>query len=124
MLFLGAVTLCFLGFGDTLVGWFQDDPEVRAVGSKALRIIGYGYVVYAWGMVMMQAFNGAGDTTTPTWVNLICFWMIQVPLAWTLAHELELGPQGVFWSVTSAETLLAGILIVLFRRGRWKTREV
>lgn len=124
MAFLGAVTVCFLIAGDSLVAWFQDDAEVVAIGSEALRVISYGYVVYAWGMVMMQAFNGAGDTTTPTLANLVCFWAFQVPLAWTLAHGMGLGPAGVFWSVTAAETLLALTLIVLFRRGRWKTREV
>lgn len=124
MIALGLVTGAFLVFGDSMVGLFQDDTEVIAVGSRALRVIGYGYVVYAWGMVMMQAFNGAGDTTTPTWANLLAFWAFQVPLAWTLAHALGFGPEGVFWSVTLAETLLTAILIAVFRRGRWKERVV
>jgi Na+-driven multidrug efflux pump len=75
-------------------------------------------------MVMMQAFNGAGDTMTPTWMNVLCFWCGQVPLAWVLARSAGLGPEGVFWSVTLSETVLALLMIALFRRGRWKGREV
>jgi Na+-driven multidrug efflux pump len=87
-------------------------------------VISYGYVFYAWGMVMSQAFNGAGDTMTPTWMNLVFFWGCQVPLAWALARVAGLGPDGVFWSITLSETLLALALIELFRRGRWKGRTV
>ena len=90
----------------------------------ALRILSYGYVFYAWGMVTVQAFNGAGDTMTPTWINLFCFWMFQIPAAWLLANHFELGPDGVFWSVCIAESLLAAIGITLFRRGRWKTTQL
>ena len=91
---------------------------------SALRILSYGYVAYAWAMVLTQAFNGAGDTLTPTWINLFCFWLFQIPLAWLLAHPFELGPTGVFWSVCISESLLAGVAILWFRRGRWKEREV
>jgi putative MATE family efflux protein len=124
MAFLLVVTVAFLSFGGPLVSLFQEDPEVVAIGSNALRIISYGYVFYAWGMVMMQAFNGAGDTMTPTWVNVGCFWACQIPLAWTLAVGLEKGPVGVFWSVMLSEMLLALVLMVLFRRGGWKGRIV
>jgi len=87
-------------------------------------VLAYGYVFYAWGLVLMQAFNGAGDTQTPTRVNLVSFWMCQIPLAWWLARRSDWGPEGVFWSVVIAESLLTVISMVLFRRGTWKTKEV
>jgi putative MATE family efflux protein len=122
--FLLAITAVFVAAAEMLVGLFHADPPVVAVGARALRVISYGYVFYAWGMVMSQAFNGAGDTMTPTWMNLVFFWGCQVPLAWALARVEGLGPDGVFWSVTLSETLLALTLIELFRRGRWKGRTV
>jgi putative MATE family efflux protein len=122
--FLLAVTALFVVAAEWLVGLFQSEPSVVAVGARALRVISYGYVFYAWGMVMMQAFNGAGDTMTPTWMNLIFFWGCQVPLAWALTGATALGPEGVFWSVTLSETMLAIAMIELFRRGRWKGRAV
>jgi Na+-driven multidrug efflux pump len=75
-------------------------------------------------MVMVQAFNGAGDTVTPTWINVCCYWLFQIPLAWTLSRSLNLGPQGVFLAITIAESVIAVVGIVCFRRGRWKTRVV
>jgi putative MATE family efflux protein len=124
MLLLLAVMVVFLARGPALVRLFTSDPEVVAFGSQALRIISYGYGCYAWGMVLTQAFNGAGDTTTPTWANLACFWCCQIPLAWALSRPADLGPSGVFWAVTLAETLLALVLALLFRRGGWRTRQV
>jgi Na+-driven multidrug efflux pump len=122
--FLIGVTVLFVSAAEALVSLFQTDADVVAVGARALRVISYGYVFYAWGMVMAQAFNGAGDTMTPTWMNLLCFWGGQIPLAWIFAHQAGLGPDGIFWSVTLSETVLALMLIELFRRGRWKGREV
>jgi putative MATE family efflux protein len=122
--FLGLATILFLTCAPFLVGIFTSDAGVIAHGEKCLRIIGYGFVFYAWGMVMTQAFNGAGDTLTPTWMNLIAFWIVQVPLAWYLAIETGIGPAGVFWSVALADTLLTCIATPVFLRGKWKTREV
>jgi putative MATE family efflux protein len=124
MAFLGLVTVVFVLFADPLVGIFTPDPAVRALGASCLRIFSYGYVVYAWGMVMVQAFNGAGDTTTPTFINLVCYWMLQIPLAFVLARTLGFGAQGVFWAVPIAELFIAAAGVVFFRRGTWKTRMV
>ncbi len=122
--FLGFASVVFITCAPLLVGVFTSDEAVIAHGGKCLRIIGYGFVFYAWGMVMTQAFNGAGDTMTPTWMNLIAFWIVQVPLAWYLAIETGYGPAGVFWSVALADTLLTCLATPVFLRGKWKTREV
>jgi len=122
--FLGLVTVLFVFFADGLVALFTADPQVRALGAQCLRIISYGYVVYAWGMVMVQAFNGAGDTTTPTWINLCCYWLFQIPLAYVLARSLGHGVQGVFWAIPIAELMIAVAGVYFFRRGAWKTRMV
>jgi Na+-driven multidrug efflux pump len=124
MVFLGLVTVVFVAAAPWLVAIFTDDGRITPVAVASLRIISYGYVFYAWGMVLTQAFNGAGDTTTPTWINLFCFWMLQIPLAWFLAGSAGLGPRGVFWAVAIAESVLAVAAAVIFRRGKWKTREV
>jgi putative MATE family efflux protein len=122
--FLAVVTIVFLSLTPELVGIFTDDPVVSAYAIDALRIMSYGYVFYGWGMVMMQAFNGSGNTMIPTGLNLVCFWMVQIPLAHLLAINAGLGPTGVFWSVTSAESLLAVISVLWFCRGTWKQAVV
>jgi putative MATE family efflux protein len=124
MAFLGLVMVVFVLFADPLVGIFTPDPAVREMGASCLRIFSYGYMIYAWGMVMVQAFNGAGDTTTPTFINLVCYWMFQIPLAFVLARTLGFGAQGVFWAVPAAELFIAAAGVVFFRRGTWKTRMV
>jgi len=118
--FLGAVTILFLSLAPELVSIFTDEPETAAVATQALRILSYGYVLYAWGMATVQGLNGAGDTRTPTWMNFACFWVLEIPLAWGLAQPGGLGPAGVFWSVCIAESALALLGITLFRRGRWR----
>jgi Na+-driven multidrug efflux pump len=124
MFFLGGVAVVFIVFAEPLVRIFTRDPAALVFGAACLRMVSYGYVFYAWGMVVVQAFNGAGDTTTPTWVNFFCYWLFQIPLAWTLARTMEMGPNGVFVAITISESLLAVVAIVMFRRGRWKTRAV
>jgi putative MATE family efflux protein len=124
MAFLAGVTVLFLLFAPELVRIFTVEPETHAVGVRALRTLSYGYVFYAWAMVATQAFNGAGDTWTPTRLNFFCFWCLQLPLAWTLSHPLGLGPLGVFWSVCGAESVLAVIAVELFRRGGWKAVRI
>ncbi|MAB81367.1 MAG: MATE family efflux transporter [Planctomycetes bacterium] len=124
MIFLGLVMILFIIAAPLIVGIFTEESESLRVGIDALRIISYGYPFYAWGMVMTQAFNGAGDTMTPTRINFFCFWCFQIPLAWGLSGPLGCGPAGVFWSVCLAEAVLAGVAVVLFRRGTWKMTQV
>jgi putative MATE family efflux protein len=124
MAFLAGVALVFVAFAEPLIRLFTEDPEVVAVGAGCLRLISYGYVFYAWGMVVVQALNGAGDTATPTYINLCCYWLFQIPLAWGLARTAGLGPRGVFLAITIAESLIALVGVLYFRRGRWKTRVV
>jgi putative MATE family efflux protein len=124
MLFLGLVAATFIIFAGPLVSIFTSDPEVIPFAVKALRIVSYGYVFYAWGMVIAQAFNGAGDTYTPTMISLGTNWGLQIPLAWFLAFKLNLGPDGVFVSIAISASLYAVVALVLFRRGTWKQRRV
>ena len=120
MLLLTAVGATLFFCGPLVAGAFTNDPRVLAFAADCLKFVSLGYPFYAWGMTMEQAFNGAGDTVTPTWINLFCYWMLQIPLAWTLAHGMGLGPRGVYLAICSAESVLAVVGIVLFRRGRWK----
>ena len=121
MVFMAVVTVVFVWRAPDIMHIFTTDPVMAPVGVESLRIISYGYVFYAWAMVMMQAFNGAGDTATPTWIN---FWLFQIPLAWLLAMPLGLGPTGVFVAIALSYSLSAVVGIVLFRRGTWKEKKV
>jgi putative MATE family efflux protein len=122
--FLGLVAVVFLLWAHPIVRLFTADPVVVRVGADCLRTISYGYVFYAFGMVIVQAFNGAGDTWTPTVINLCCYWLFQIPLAWALARPLGLGAHGVFLAIAIAESLIAVVGLAVFRLGRWKTRTV
>ena len=124
LVFLGIVGLLFVIFARPIVGVFTADLEVVRYGVAALRTVAYGFLFYAYGMVLSQSFNGAGDTTTPTWINLFVFWLFEIPLAWMLAKLLGYGPMGVFWAMTIAFSTLAVVSAVLFRRGTWKTRMI
>lgn len=124
MAFLGTVGVFFLIFAENLVQLFTSDPAIIEVGAKCLKIMSYGYLMYAFGMVIIQAFNGAGDTKTPTFINLICFWIIEIPLAYFLAITLEWNEEGVFYSIVVAESLLGVIGFILFKRGNWKKTTV
>jgi putative MATE family efflux protein len=124
MFFLGAVGLVFVLLANPIVTLFTTDPAVAPVAAACLRIVSYGYVFYAWGMVLTQSFNGAGDTWTPTWLNFCCFWLWEIPLAWVLAVHFGFGPRGVFLAITIAFSTLAVVSAILFRRGTWKLRSV
>jgi putative MATE family efflux protein len=120
MLFLGSVTVVFLLFARPLLGFFTSDPLVLENGIRCLQIVSLGYVFYAYGMVVSQSFNGAGDTKTPTIVNFFGFWIFQIPLAYTLAVVFDVGTMGVYSAISIAESFIAVALILLFRRGKWK----
>jgi putative MATE family efflux protein len=120
MIFLGVVTVVFFFGAHWIISIFNSDPEVVEMGTLALRIVCLGYIFYAYGMVISQSFNGAGDTTTPTVLNFFGFWLFQIPLAYVLAIVLKIGPEGVFWAISIAESCIAVVAIMLFRRGTWK----
>ena len=124
MIFLGCIAVLFIIFAEPLVRFFTQEAVVVESGARCLRYLSYGYLIYAYGMVIVQSFNGAGDTTTPTIINFICFWMIELPLAYLLALVLGLGERGVYISILTAESLMGVIAIFLFRKGKWKTREI
>jgi putative MATE family efflux protein len=124
MLFLGTVGLLFIALAPQIIALFTTDPEVAPLAVSALRLFSCGNVSYSYGMVITAAFNGAGDTATPTVLNLICFWLCQIPLAWALAFHTGLGPNGVYVAVVFSDSLLAALGILLFRRGKWKQVKV
>jgi putative MATE family efflux protein len=124
MCFLGIIGLLFVLFAGQIVSVFTHDPVVYKYGVDCLRIVACGFLFYAYGMVITQSFNGAGDTWTPTKINLFVFWLWEIPLAYTLAYGFNFGPHGVFLAVTIAFSTLAIVSALIFRRGHWKTRRV
>jgi putative MATE family efflux protein len=118
------VGLVFFLFSHPIIGFFTTEPEVLGYGTSALHIIAYGFGFYGLGMVLETSFNGAGDTWTPTYLNFFVFWLFEIPLAYTLAYHFEMGPAGVFWSITLAFSVLAIASGVLFKRGSWKLKKV
>ncbi len=122
--FMSLVMLLFLFFASPIIGIYTKDPKVQSFGISALQIMGSGYIFYGIGMVMMQALNGAGDTKTPTWINLAGFWFFQVPLAYILAKICGFGPMGAVLSVPIAETGIALAAWYYFRKGKWKLVQV
>jgi len=122
--FLGIVEVIFLIWAEPVVGIFTADPAVRALAALSLRIIAASYVFWGFGMITVLAFNGAGDTTTPTQINFFAYWIVQIPLAWVLAMPLGMGPTGVFLAVSIAQATLAVTGILVFRRGSWKGRTI
>lgn len=124
VLFLGAAGLAMIAFPAQIVRFFDATPEVAAVASSCLRIVALGFPFFGYGMVAIQAFNGAGDTATPLRLNAICFWLLKLPTAYALSRYTPLGPQGVFWSVAGAYTLQALFAWWAFRKGRWRTMQI
>jgi len=122
--FMLFVAVVFLIFAEGIIGLFSQTPGVLASGVACLRYMAYGYAFYGLGMIVVQAFNGAGDTMTPTYINFVCFWLLQIPLAYMLAKVLHFGPDGVYISIAVAESLIAVIGIWLFRKGRWKLKQI
>lgn len=124
MIFLVGVSFIYFFFNRPLVSIFSDDPEVIAIGGEWLRILSYSYFVYGWWMVSIQAFNGSGDTGTPTKINFVFFWLMQIPLSYYLAISSGWAHSGVFWGVFFSETAAGLFTLWLFKRGRWKRVEV
>lgn len=124
MLFLGGVGVLFIFFAEPIIRLFTSDPAVVPLAVSCLRILSYGNIGYAYGMVMLQAFNGAGDTVTPTIVNFFGFWLLEIPLAYVLAVPLKMQANGAYYSIVIAEAAIAAAGVLLFRRGRWKSQQI
>jgi putative MATE family efflux protein len=122
--FMAMVTAVFLIFAEGIVGFMNKDPEVARYATLSLRVISLGYIFYGVGMVMANAFNGAGDTKTPTIINFFGFWTFQIPLAYLLAIVLNMGPMGVFIAIPVAETAIAIAAFILFKKGKWKMKKI
>jgi Na+-driven multidrug efflux pump len=123
-IFLGGLSVLFMVFPEWILRIFTDSPPVLEAGALCLRYISSCYVLYAYGMMMLQAFNGAGDTATPTRVNVIGYWVVQIPLAWALAHPFGYGPRGMYGAVALAEVTVSILAILYFRQGRWKLAAI
>jgi len=124
MLFLGGIGVVFIFFAEPIVRLFTQDSAVVPYAASCLRILSFGNVAWAYGMVMLQAFNGAGDTITPTLVNFVGFWLLEIPLAYFLAIAVGMHSKGVFLSIVIAEAFIASVSMILFKRGRWKRQQI
>ncbi len=124
LIFLGAIGALFIVFAPFIVALFTDLPEPHRWGVLCLRIVSAGFLFYAYGMVLENAYNGAGDPWTPTWINLFCFWIFELPFAWFAAHTLGWGPTGVFVAMAVSFSAMAVIAAYFFRGGGWKLKNV
>jgi putative MATE family efflux protein len=124
LLFLGVIGTVFLAFAPQIIALFSGDAAVQRYGIPGLRIVSGGFLFYAYGMVLTQSFNGAGDTWTPTVINLFVFWLFELPFAYVLAARAGLGPNGVFLSLAVSYSTLALVSAAVFRRGRWKQKAI
>ena len=122
--FLGVMGLVFVLLTRPIVAAFTSDPEVARVAVDGLRNLAFGFPLFAFGMTLTQSFNGAGDTGTPTRINVGVFWLFELPLAWVLARHTSLGFFGIFLAITISYSMLAAVSTILFRRGTWKTRRL
>jgi putative MATE family efflux protein len=123
-IFMAIVTTLFIFFGSSLASFVTQDEEVIRVATQAMRIVGLGYIAYGVSMVLTNAFNGAGDTRTPTIINFFAFWMFQIPLAYLLAITFDIKQMGVFVAILIAETGITIISAIIFRKGKWKAMKV
>jgi Na+-driven multidrug efflux pump len=127
MVLLSLVSIVFISVPHIFVNFFIDkalEPEVWQAGITCLRVVSFGFVIYAIGMVMVQAINGAGDTATPIWLNFIAFWIIEIPLAYVLTNVFDMGVHGVCYAIITAETALAIMAMYIFKKGKWKLKVV
>jgi putative MATE family efflux protein len=118
--FMAMVTLICLFFGDAIIGFFDVPENIKLIAKEALQIVSLGYIFYGVGMVMLNAFNGAGDSKTPTFINLFCYWCFQIPLAYFLARHLNWGKQGIYYAIIIAEAATTIVAIIWFKKGKWK----
>jgi Na+-driven multidrug efflux pump len=123
-IYMAVIMAITLLAAEAMMGFFTENPKVHEIGVRAIRILSSGYVFYGIGMVLINAFNGAGDTKTPTWINFFGFWMLQIPIAYLLADYFDMGPTGVFLAIPIAETAMTIGSVILFKKGRWKKVEV
>ncbi|MBN2632989.1 MAG: MATE family efflux transporter [Bacteroidales bacterium] len=124
MILLGTVGLVYILFPEPFIRLFISDINVVAPGVDCLKIVSVGFIAYGLGMVIVNSFNGAGDTTTPLKINIFAFWLIEIPLAWLLAMEAGMNENGVFWAIVIAESIMTLTAFLVFRRGKWKLKEV
>jgi putative MATE family efflux protein len=124
MIFMGTVMVIYLVFANNFAAFFTDDKGVIASATECLYVFSLGYMFYAWGMVLVQAFNGAGDTITPTYMHFFVFWLFQIPFAYLLAIGFSFGTTGVYWSIVISETIFTIVGYFLFKKGRWKSVKV
>ena len=124
MVFLGLISIIFFFVSEPIMKIFSSNEEVIRYGTQCLRIVAFGYVFYGYGMVIVQSFNGAGDSRTPTILNLCGYWLFQIPLAYVLAVQLDFGASAVFWAIAIAESAMAVAAIIIFRQGKWKTVKI
>jgi len=124
MILLGLIGLILILFPETFIRFFIDDNNVVKSGVLGLRIVSIGFIAYGLGMVLVNSFNGAGDTSTPLKINIFAFWLIEIPLAWLLAIRAGFNEEGVFIAIVVAESLMTVIALIIFRRGKWKLKEI
>lgn len=124
MVMLGSFGTFFVLWPEFFIGLFIQEESVIGFGATALRTISFGFLAYGLGMVMIQSFNGAGDTSTPTWINFFCFWLLEIPLAYSLSLVMGFREYGVFFAILSAETVMTILAVILFMRGKWKFKKV
>ena len=123
-IFMGAVSIIYLVFAPQIIEMFNQTPDVVKYGTLCLRIMTAPFIFYGFGMIVLNAFNGAGDTKTPTYINFVCFWLLQLPFAYIVAITLDYGPVGVFWAIAVGEIAMTIISIIWFKKGHWKTIKV
>jgi Na+-driven multidrug efflux pump len=124
LIILGFIGTIFVLFPQMVVKLITSDLEVIPYAAESLRVISFGFIFYGLEMVFIQAFNGAGDTNTPTYINFIGFWLLEIPLAWITSITLGMDQSGVYLSIVVSESTIAIIALVLFRKGRWKEKKV
>jgi putative MATE family efflux protein len=121
MVYMGTIMIIYILFADEIIRFFSSNPEVVKQAVDCLVTLSFGYIFYAFGMVLVQSFNGSGDTRTPTIINFFVFWTFQIPLAYLLSIHVLKGPEGVYWAILIAETVLTLTVFLIFRKGKWKT---